>query len=132
MHLGRRGAFLLAMGSAWVCYGVAILSTSAPRAQAEGLTLITQYVPLHSLAWVWVASGVTALVCSPIRRVGPDQFGFTALVLPAALWATGYLLDWLIFGEYSRGWVVASTYAAISAAIVIASGWPEVRKGDSG
>lgn len=127
-HLGRRGAFLLAMGLAWVCYGVAILTAPAPVAQVEGLTIVTSFVPLHSLAWVWVTAGVIGVAFCAVRRVGSDQLGFTSIVLPPALWAAGYFIDWAVVGEYSRGWVVASTYAAIAASTVIASGWPEIRK----
>jgi hypothetical protein len=127
-HLGRRGAFLLAMGLAWICYGGAILATAPLSTQVDGLTLVTHYVSLHSLAWIWVASGVVGIAFCPVRRVGPDQWGFTALVIPAAFWSAGYLVDWIFVGQFSRGWVVATTYAAIAASIVIASGWPEARR----
>jgi hypothetical protein len=127
-HLGRRGAFLLAMGLAWICYGVAILTAPPISGQVDGLTLITQFISLHSLAWVWIASGAAGIAFCPVRRVGPDQWGFTALVLPAAVWSASYLIDWVFVHQFERGWVVATTYAAIAASIVIASGWPEARR----
>lgn len=124
-HLGRRGAFLLAMGSGWIMYGVAILTSPAPPAQVQGLSIITAFIPLHCLAWVWIVSGIIGVAFCPARREGSDAPGFTALVMPSAIWATSYLIDWIVVTDYSRGWVVASTYAAISASIVIAAGWPE-------
>ena len=127
-HLGRRGAFLLAMGLAWICTGAAILTTPIPAGIQYGLTIITTYISLHSLAWVWVVSGCIAVAFCPVREVGRDQLGFTALVIPAAAWSAGYLADWIVVGEYSRGWVVSATYAAIAASVVIASGWPEIRR----
>lgn len=116
------------MGSAWVCYGYAVLTSPAPTAQVVGLTIVTTYVPLHALAWIWVLSGLTGIGFCAVRHVGHDSLGFTALVMPAALWSAGYLLDWIVIGEYERGWVVASTYGAIAASIVITSGWPEPRR----
>lgn len=125
--LGRRGAFLLAMGLAWICYGAAILLTPAPLAQLEGLTILCSLLSLTHWGWIWVAAGAIGVAFCGVQRVGRDQLGFTALVLPTGAWATGYLADWIVVGDYSRGWVVASTYAGVAAAIVIASGWPEVR-----
>lgn len=130
--LGRRGAFLLCMGVAWICYGSSILVTRAPAAQKEGLTALTAVVPLHSWGWVWVASGIIGAAFCCVQHVGADQIGFTTLVVPASAWSAGYLIDWIVVGEYSRGWIVSVTYAALSAAVVIAGGWPEVRKGSGG
>lgn len=126
--LGRRGAFLLAMGLSWVCYGYAILTTPIPAAQHMGLSVLMSVAPLSVWGWAWLASGVVGAFFSLVRKVGADQIGFTALVIPAVTWSVGYLIDWALVGGYDRGWVVASTYAGIAASIVIASGWPEVRK----
>lgn len=127
-HLGRRGAFLLAMGLAWICFGVATLTAPPVAGQVDGLTIITHFISLHTLAWVWVLSGIIGIAFCPARRVEADQWGFTALVLPAAVWSAGYMIDWIFIHQYSRGWVVATTYAGIAASIVITSGWPEPRK----
>lgn len=127
-RLGRRGAFLLAVGLAWVCYGLAFILTPAPKAQHAGLTILTSAIPLSFWGWIWLACGATGIAFCGVVDVGKDQIGFSALVVPAATWAGGYLVDWLVIGDYERGWVVASTYAALAASIVIASGWGEVRR----
>lgn len=127
-RLGRRGAFLLCMGLAWINYGAALLLTPTPPAQVNGLTILSSIIPLPAWGWVWLLSGCVGVALCGVRVVGADQAGFTALVFPAATWATGYFADWVVIGDYSRGWVVAGTYGALAAAIYIASGWPEVRR----
>lgn len=127
-RLGRRGAFLMAMGIAWVGLGYSILSVPAPPAQTTGLTIILAALPLHMWGWVWITAGTLGIAHSGVQDVGRDQVGFTALALPTAAWSAGYLADWLAFGGYSRGWVTSLVYAALCASIVIAAGWPEVRR----
>lgn len=127
-RLGRRGAFLVSLGLAWVAYGFAFLATSRPAAQREGLTVLSRYVSHDAQGFIWLACGIVAVIFGCVWRVGDDQIGFTALIAPSALWSISYFADWVLVSDYSRGWVVAVTYAAISAAIYIASGWPEVRQ----
>lgn len=128
VQLGRRGAFLLSVGLAWVGLGYSILSTPAPPAQVTGLTVILSVMSLHSWGWVWTVSGILGIAFSGVRRVGRDQLGFTALAVPTAAWSAGYLADWLFIGGYPRGWVTATIYAALAASVIIAAGWPEVRR----
>lgn len=125
-RLGRRGAYLLSMGTAWVAYGAAVLLAPTPPAQVKGLTVLTTALPLDLWGWVWLTAGVVGVAFSPVRTVGTDQIGFTALVIPPTTWALGYLLDWILIGDYSRGWVVATTYGSLAASTLIASGWPEI------
>jgi hypothetical protein len=103
-----------------------VLLTPSPAAQVKGLTVLTAVIPLQLWGWVWLVGGVVGCAFSAVRTVGVDQLGFTALVVPPTTWSAGYLVDWATIGDYSRGWVVASTYAALAASTFIASGWPEV------
>ena len=127
-RLGRRGAFLMSVGLAWVGLGYSILSTPAPPAQVTGLTVILSVMPLHGWGLVWLTAGLIGIACCGVQQVGRDQVGFVSLAFPTAAWSAGYLADWIFIGGYPRGWVTATIYAALTASVVIAAGWPEVRR----
>jgi hypothetical protein len=100
-HLGRRGVPLLILGIGKICWGVSFIVTPTP---GVGLTLLTQYAPLHCWAWVWIIAGaITA--GSAFLRVGRDGPGFAAAMIPPLLWALAYGTA-AATGEYTRGiWI---------------------------
>jgi hypothetical protein len=111
---GLRPVALLALGAAWIVYGVRIV-VDARYGVGRGLASITRYVPLSTLGWVWVAAGIVGVVSGllPVYRWQAD--GFAALVAPAVLWgvtnlraactgypaASGSAAAWLGFAAFA-------------------------------
>ena len=118
--LGRRGAILLAYGTVWALYGYGQLIS--PLRQ-PGLQLALQILPLTVWAWAWITTGVLAIVAA-FLPAGTDWFGFVGLVLIVLPWMTSYLATWLL-GDFPRGWVAASVWAAIAVPVIVVAGWRE-------
>lgn len=111
---GRRGAWLIVLGSVWLIVGFSILATPAePRSWVA-----YQYAPplVQAAAW-WLSGGLA--IWQGLR--GPkvhDYLGHVALYLMPAVRAISFALSWLI-------WVVTSTLSAAGYFHPIgwASGW---------
>lgn len=82
---GLRPAGLIALGLAWIAYGIRIVIDDR-YSVARGLVSITRYVPLSALGWIWVAAGVIGVVGGLARADSWQNPGFAALVAPAVLW----------------------------------------------
>lgn len=119
--LGRRGAILLSYGVVWSIIGYGQITSPAP--DLRGLRLLLQIMPLDVWGWIWVASGVIAIISAwlPQERDWP---GFLALPLMVLPWAASYLLAWII-GDFPRGWVAAVVWGAIAAPVLVTAGWRE-------
>lgn len=129
LRLGRRGAFLLAFGTAWAVYGCGLLSAGPTFAQSRGLTVLTRIAPIDVWSWLWIVAGLVALATAFVASPGGDTAGFVGAVLPPLAWAVAYLLAWLL-GDYPRGWITAGPWAAIAVTAMIAAGTPEhIRRG---
>ncbi|WP_371670035.1 hypothetical protein OG985_21785 [Streptomyces sp. NBC_00289] len=121
-QLGRRGALLTLKGTITTLYGCAQLVT--PQPDQRGLCLLLHLMPLRAWAGLWVAAGITALVCAWLRpRV--DWPGFCAVWAITAAWSGSYLVSWWPLGEYPRGWVAAIIWAAFGGVCLVAIGWRE-------
>lgn len=119
--LGRRGAILLSYGVVWAIIGYGQITSPAP--DLRGLRLLLQMMPLDVWGWIWVASGLIAIISAwlPQERDWP---GFLALPLMVLPWASSYLLAWII-GDFPRGWVAAVVWGAIAAPVLVTAGWRE-------
>jgi hypothetical protein len=119
--LGRRGAILLSYGVVWAIVGYGQITSPAP--DLRGLRLLLQMMPLDVWGWIWVASGLIAIISAwlPQERDWP---GFLALPLMVLPWAASYLLAWIL-GDFPRGWVAAVVWGAIAAPVLVAAGWRE-------
>ena len=119
--LGRRGAILLSYGVVWAIIGYGQITSPAP--DLRGLRLLLQMMPLDVWGWIWVASGLIAIISAwlPQERDWP---GFLALPLMVLPWAVSYLLAWII-GDFPRGWVAAVVWGAIAAPVLVTAGWRE-------
>jgi hypothetical protein len=121
-HLGRRGAFLLILGTGKMCWGAGFVLD--PQQDPAGLQLITDVCGLRSWAWLWIGCGAIC-VGSAFLRVGRDWAGFVAAFIPPLVWATAY--TWaVIAGDYSRGGFVAVWYLTSHVGVIMwASAVPE-------
>ena len=119
--LGRRGAILLCYGIVWAIIGYGQITSPAP--DLRGLRLLLQTMPLDAWGWIWVASGLIAIVSAWLPQ-GRDWPGFLALPLMVLPWMVSYLLAWII-GDYPRGWVATVVWGAIAAPVLVVAGWRE-------
>ena len=119
--LGRRGAILLCYGIVWAIIGYGQITSPAP--DLRGLRLLLQTMPLDVWGWIWVTSGLIAIVSAwlPQERDWP---GFLALPLMVLPWTVSYLLAWII-GDYPRGWLASVVWGAIAAPVLVVAGWRE-------
>jgi hypothetical protein len=113
--LGRRGVALLILGAGKVCFGIGVFA--APQPDPRGLSLLTDYAPLHCWAWVWVLCGAITFA-SAFLRIGRDRWGFVAALLPPALWGVAYAVG-AANGEYVRGWYVFGWYATSHVGLIV-------------
>lgn len=120
-QLGRRGAILLSYGGVWSIIGYGQIT--APQPDLRGLRLLLQMMSLDAWGWLWVASGLIAIVSAFLPQ-GRDWPGFLALPLIVLPWMASYLLAWII-GDFPRGWVAAVVWAAIAAPVLVVAGWDE-------
>ena len=119
--LGRRGAILLCYGIVWAIIGYGQITSPAP--DLRGLRLLLQTMPLDAWGWIWVASGLIAIVSAWLPQ-GRDWPGFLALPLMVLPWMVSYLLAWII-GDFPRGWVATVVWGAIAAPVLVVAGWRE-------
>lgn len=120
-QLGRRGAFLLSFGTVWGLIGYGQIT--APQPDQRGLHLLLDRVPLEVWGWLWITSGLVAIVSAFLRQ-GSDRFGFAALCLILAPWIISYLYAWLQ-GIFPRGWIASALYGALAIGIMVVVGWSE-------
>ncbi|WP_030322809.1 MULTISPECIES: hypothetical protein [Streptomyces] len=120
-HLGRRGAFLLILGTGKTCWGVSFL---VDPPQPLGLQLLTRYCTLQHWAWLWIICGLVT-IGSAFLRIGRDRLGFITALIPPAVWAVAYLAA-VLAGDYSRAIWVAVWYLTSHVGVILwASTVPE-------
>ncbi|MFE6487992.1 hypothetical protein ACFVGN_34360, partial [Streptomyces sp. NPDC057757] len=86
----RRRAFLVTVGAGWALYGGLGIVDNPRYGTARGLLDITRHVPggLNTLGWMWVVLGTAAVLAGLLVNCPRVQaFGYTALAVPAGLWA---------------------------------------------
>jgi hypothetical protein len=69
--LGRRGTFLLILGTGKTCWGASFL---VDPPSGVGLELLTRWGSLQQWAWLWILAGLITTV-SAFLRVGRDGWG---------------------------------------------------------
>lgn len=119
--LGRRGAILLSYGTVWALYGFAQITS--PQPDQRGLTPALELMPLTVWGWLWVTTGLVAIVCAWMPQ-GLDWPAFLLLPLMVLPWMASYLAAW-ISGDFPRGWVAALVWAVIAVPVLVVAGWRE-------
>ncbi|WP_245738353.1 hypothetical protein [Streptomyces sparsogenes] len=114
-HLGRRGTFLLILGTGKTCWGIGLIAT--PQGSTQGLELLTHAMPLHYWAWLWITAGLVT-AGSAFVRVGRDSIGFFAALIPPTVWATAYTSA-VVNGTFPRGGFVAIWYLTSHVGVIL-------------
>ncbi|MFE6355847.1 hypothetical protein ACFVOO_23700 [Streptomyces rochei] len=112
--LGRRGVFLLILGTGKTCWGISFLVTPPDD---DGLELLTSLCSLRHWSWLWIVCGLATLT-SAFLKVGRDKLGFLAALVPPIVWATAYTVA-VITGDYSRGGFVAVWYLTSHVGVIM-------------
>ena len=128
--VGKRGQILLVFGLVWIGLGVGVLTEGDP-AYYDQIVPFT-WLPETVRAWLWIVTGAAAVAYAwRPRIIAHDGLGFLALYLMPAYRCGAFLWGWLdsrlpLGGGpgYPHGWVSALIYAAMVAAVIVCSTWP--------
>ncbi|MFF0588386.1 hypothetical protein ACFYWD_20715 [Streptomyces sp. NPDC003781] len=112
--LGRRGCFLLILGTGKTCWGLSFLFD--PPAD-HGLKLLTDVCSLRHWSWLWIVAGLVT-TGSAFLRIGRDKIGFAVALIPPTVWASAYTAA-VISGYYSRGAYVALWYLTSHVGVIL-------------
>jgi hypothetical protein len=113
--LGRRGAFLLVLGTGKTCWGIGMLVI--PQPNPEGLRLLTSLCPLSHWACLWIICGLIT-ASSAFLRIGRDRYGFVAALIPPTVWAISYTSA-VVTGEFARGGFLAVWYLTSHVGVIM-------------
>ena len=125
--IGRRGAILMTMGTAWILIGLGSL-TGGNRIPGTGNLIHVLLLPAPVEGGLWVLSGILAVI---FANRTDDEYGFLALYIMPAVRALSYFLGWVDYlspvatAGYPRGWLSSLFYVVMILFIVICAGWPE-------
>lgn len=126
-NLGRRGAFLVLTGLAFLFVGIDV--ALAPDPPDYDAFLLHTLLPVPLRAALWIVPGLVAL-WSAWRGVGRDGWGFAALVIPLVVRIVSYIwatVAWLLgVGTWEGGWLSSLIWLFILGFILVVSGWAEV------
>jgi hypothetical protein len=121
-RLGRRGTILGAYGTVWMLIGYGQIME--PQPDQRGLTLLLGWLPLQAWGCLWIAAGLLAVVCAWLPQ-GRDWLGFLSLMAIVLPWMLSYLVSWWPMQVFSRGWVAAVVWSAITVPVGVVAGWAE-------
>jgi magnesium-transporting ATPase (P-type) len=131
---GRRGTFLAAYGLIWIVIGIANFIEPMERFSKPGPGGPLEILEMAWTGLIWAACGLMAISTAFIRRSPGrqrvDQWGFTALLIPALVWDFGFFwswISWLSTGVYGRptAWLGILVYLVIVLSILVVAGWPD-------
>lgn len=129
--IGRRGAVLVLFACVYIVFGFAIAGVEPAR---PGMELVTRWVPLSTLGFFWILSGVIAVGLSAPSR---SWAGYGTLMAMPLLWgltnaaayiiyACNYLFGSALPYGASIAWAGALVWGLIVGVLGIVAGWPEV------
>lgn len=123
-HLGRRGGFLLTLGSGWVGYGASI-ALNARYGTSRGIAILTHVAPVTVWGGFWIAAGTMAVTAGLRRGQLIDNLGFICISVPPMFWGAAYAAAWYT-GAYQPVWGSAIAWLAEVGGFLIVSGWVEL------
>lgn len=116
---GRRGAFQVLFSLTYVMLGLSYLTNQENDFRAASFGWITEFVPLHLLAGVWVVAATVGLV-SAVHPRPTDRHGFQALTAAPAFWGSMFFIGGL--SGVTEGFVYAGIYWTFAGVPMIVAG----------
>jgi hypothetical protein len=110
LHVGRRGACLIAIGYLEFIYGLAMVAEPNFRAR-PGIDVATTVLPGVVWGYLWVIFGTLAIL-GAFLPTGYDRHGFRAAYPMPVIWGTNYLVS-VLLGEYANGWIAGLAVSSI-------------------
>lgn len=126
-RLGRRGAMLLMMGTAYLFIGAG----EPFREVATYPGAWHQYLPIWLRVSIWAVPGVLAVVAATRRRWRTDAVGWFSLFIAPFIRSVSYATSfavWVVTGGRDGSWVAifaAVIYGCFMGMSLICSGWSE-------
>lgn len=122
-HWSRHSRILLGAGAIYIGIGVSYFYTPKIYVKAPSLKIPLQLLTLDQWGWVYIVSGIIAMVTAVIRFPGP--YGYMVLAALSSAWSAFYiagvifenapkltLVTGLIFGILAFVWVEVSGFIA--------------------
>lgn len=121
-QLGRRGAVLLLVGGIYVLVGVsfAVFPPNSASSDAYSFVLLLSHGSLGFWGGVFITVGMVAVLAA-FWRTGRDAWGYSALVVFTAIWATFGFFSTIFLGS-PRGWFLGLSWSAFAGVLAIVSG----------
>lgn len=120
---GKRGAFLLVGGIAYLFIGLSYVVTSTPSREAA-FQWLPQVLTPGLLGYLWVMCGVWTAVVALVSRHHErwENAAFASLMLCPMSWVVIYT-GASVFGTHPHGWVSAVAYGLMATWVWVVSGW---------
>lgn len=137
LHIGHSGAILLAFGTIWLLTGLGLaIAGDAPIISTLWPIV---WMPIWLRSGLWLGAGAVAIAYALRPRwVTHDGLAWGLLYLPPAIRVLAYIIGWIDSlvpdaggPGYDRGWLSALIYAAMCAAVMICSKWPDPGRADT-
>lgn len=117
----HRRAFLVTVGTGWALYGGLGIVGNPRYGTSRGLADVTRYIPLDTLGWMWIVCGAAAILAGIVTNCPRIQAaGYTALAVPAGLWAGCFTAA--AAGAYPAAVGSACGWGAFTIGVVLVSG----------
>jgi hypothetical protein len=121
-RIGRRGLFLLLIGSVWALNGMSLIIEPPPSLGAKQHLVIQYMAPLSFWGWTFIAGGILSIVYAFRKR--RDFPGFVGAVSPCVFWGSIEIISFFL-GTYDRGLIASFVWVLCTCLILVVAGWRE-------
>lgn len=123
--VSRRSRVLILMGVVFVVTGISYLTLDYPIALAENYPPLQAHMRLFGLtvwAWIFIASGATAILAGFIQR---HTLGFVALMSLSSCWSLLYFVSWAMNGYWRAVTQGSALWLLVAALLAALADWPD-------
>lgn len=132
-QLFKREKLLCLLGLVWVVQGMSALESTGSRSG----NLLHENISIEVRGWVWIVSGIIAVIAAWRPPGMADTFGWAALYIMPMLRSFSYILAWVasfsfidtdllkyFTDPYEDGWRFGLIYVGYVGTIILCAGWP--------